>query len=107
MGKRTPESQRLHDHLVEQIARDLKQDYWNVKADLEGWKHPTPIHHIVPDIEATSYDILQICEVETEDTVEQDRPQWLMFKQYCDSSPQRFFTLYIAYANGLYRVKIV
>ena len=45
-----------HDKVVRGVATKLKQDGWDVKADLPGRRKPDPVGKAgrVPDIEATN-----------------------------------------------------
>lgn len=82
--KRSPSRQSVHDRKVRQIERKLTSQGWNVKADLPGYKKPTPIgqRKRVPDIEATKRGHRKIIEVETPDTVERDRKQQATFRRH-------------------------
>lgn len=97
--KRTPERQSDHDKCVETIANKWKSDGYTVEADLPNWNRPPEIGGYIPDIMARKDTATRVCEVETEETMEQHRPQWETFERKYGAS----FWLYIAEKGGTCR----
>ena len=93
--KRFPNGQSAHDRKVRQIERKLTSQGWNVRADLPGYKKPTPIGKCkrVPDIEATKCGHRKIIEVETPDTVEMDSKQQATFRRHAGQKPNTTFDI--------------
>lgn len=81
MGQRTDREQMAHDRKVRELARDLKKQGYNVKADIRGYKHPGPIGRSKrrPDIEATKAGSRKIIEVETPRSLVTDKEQLKTF----------------------------
>ena len=94
--KRKPERQSDHDKCVETIANRWKNDGYTVYADLPNWNKPPEVGGYIPDVFAKKDTTVRVCEVETEDTMEQHKPQWETFeKQYGTA-----FWLYLAEKGG-------
>jgi hypothetical protein len=83
MAKRTTAKQTKHDAKVNQTARQLRKQGWDVKADLPGYPCPAPIGKgkRVPDIEAKKGARHRIIDVETPETVERDKEQHTVFRR--------------------------
>lgn len=83
MAKRSASKQTKHDTKVNQIAKQLRKQGYDVKADLPGYPHPTPIgkDRKRPDIEATKGAKRKIIEVETSKTIERDKKQLTTFRR--------------------------
>lgn len=83
MARRTPKKQSKHDSKVKQIARNLKRDGWNVKADIPGFDQPNPIgkNNLIPDITAQKKGAKRIIEVETPETINKDKKQHETFRR--------------------------
>lgn len=66
-----------HDRKVREIARTLKKDGYNVKADIRGYDKPTRIgkDKRTPDIEASKSGRRRIIEVETPRSLGKDKEQ--------------------------------
>jgi len=90
---RSSSRKSAHDRKVRQIEKRLTSEGWNVKADLPGYKKPTPIgkDKRVPDIEATKRGHRKIVEVETPDTVGKDRGQQATFRRHAGQKPNTTF----------------
>ena len=73
-----------HDRKVRQIARELKNQGWNVKADVRGYKKPTPIgkDRKRPDVEASKAGNRRIVEVETPRSLVDDKRQISTFVRH-------------------------
>lgn len=83
MAKRTSSKQTKHDTKVNQIAKQLQRQGYEVRADLPGYPCPAPIGKgkRVPDIEAKRGARRKIIEVETPETVERDKEQHTVFRR--------------------------
>lgn len=100
--KRTPEKQMDHDICVERKATEWINEGYIVEADLEGWAQPYEMEGYIPDIiaRARKTNIIRVCEVETEETIETDREQWMAFKRYADRHAGVYFWLFVAMEGG-------
>ena len=96
MAKRTKTKQSIHDKKVEQIARKLERQGWKVKADLPEHEKPGKIGKYVPDIEATKPGTRKIFEVETKDSIENDKEQISTFKRSAGQRNRTTFDVIIA-----------
>lgn len=81
-----------HDKEVRKIAKKLKREGWNVKADLKDYEKPSPIGEKkrIPDIEATKRGSRRIYEVEG---VTEDPQQIRSFQQSAKKRPRTRFIL--------------
>jgi hypothetical protein len=94
MSKKKPEKQNNHDACVREIAEELKQDKWTVKADLPGFEKPSQRGPFVPDLEAKKPGCMsRICEILTEDMFEGDRARYLDAKHYCEEYDFRMYVV--------------
>jgi len=93
--RRSPAKQNAHDRRVEQIARKLKGEGWNVKSDLPGYEKPSPIGQDsrIPDIEATKRGHRKLIEVETPDSLEKDKAQQSTFRRHAGQKPNTTFDI--------------
>lgn len=96
MVKKKADERKGHDEHVHEIANELKQDKWNVKANIEGVEKPSKIGDFIPDIEARKGDLKYICEVLTEKDF-RNKQRFIEFKNYCD---EYAFSLYLVDKNG-------
>jgi len=94
--KRILERQSDHDKCVETVANKWKNDGYSVEADLPNWSKPSEIGGYIPDIIAKKGSAVRVCEVETEETMEQHKPQWETFERKYGSG----FWLYLAEKGG-------
>jgi len=69
--KRAPERQSDHDKCVETVANKWKKEGYIVEADLPNWSKPSEISGYIPDIMARRDSLVRVCEVKTEETMEQ------------------------------------
>jgi hypothetical protein len=97
MGKKKADEQKSHDECVREIADELKQDNWEVKANVEGEEKPAKIGEFTPDIEARKGCLRRICEVLTEKDFGGDKQRYIEFKNYCDEYD---FQLYVVDKDG-------
>ncbi len=83
MANRSASKQTEHNTMVNQLAKQLRRQGYNVKADLPGYPRPTPIGKDKkrPDIEATKGAKRKIIEVETSETIERDKKQHTAFRK--------------------------
>jgi hypothetical protein len=93
MGKKKVEEQKSHDECVRELASELKQDKWDVKANVEGEEKPPKIGGFTPDIEAKKGCLRRICEVLTEEDFGGDKQRYIEFKNYCDEYDFRFYVV--------------
>jgi hypothetical protein len=86
------ESEESHDACVLAIAKELKNDKWEVKANLEGWNKPEKVGPMVPDVVAKKKGCLtRLCQVATEEMFQGDKARYVEFKNYCDEYDYKFF----------------
>jgi len=80
-----------HDRKVREIAKELQNKKWNVRADISGFGSPKPIgkQGHTPDILATRGRKTKIIEVDTPDTV--DVNQLTTFRRSASHSPDTDF----------------
>lgn len=81
---RNPQSQWLHNSMVEVQANHWKSKGYRVSADLPGWAQPALIRGFIPDVAAEGGLLgidRVITEVETAESLNTDhtRRQWLTF----------------------------
>lgn len=83
MTKRRAENKARHDSKVKQIAKRLKNEGWQVKADIPGYEKPDPIgkKKRIPDITAKKGGAKKIIEVETPETMKMDEKQQETFRR--------------------------
>lgn len=87
------DKQNSHDKHVRELANELKQDKWNVKANLENAEKPSKISGFIPDIEATKGDLRRICQVVSEKDFKGDKAEYIDFKNYCAEYDFHFFVV--------------
>ncbi len=91
MAKRTPQSQTKHDRKVLERARALREQGFNVRADIPSFKKPDSIHGRRPDIEARKYGEPKVIEeIETPRSLKKDRPQQRVFEKYAEKKGIKF-----------------
>jgi hypothetical protein len=94
MGTPKKSSKRKnHDECVRALADELKQDKWDVKANVEGEEKPAKIGEFTPDIEARKGCLRRICEVLTEKDFGGDKQRYMEFKNYCDEYDFQFYVI--------------
>lgn len=84
-----------HDKRVRQLANQLKNDGWNVQADLLGSDKPDPIgmENNIPDICATKKGAERIIEVETEKSMKTDTSQHSTFRRHSAQKSRSTFII--------------
>jgi hypothetical protein len=97
MEKKKTNEQKSHDECVRELASELKEDKWDVKANVEGEEKPPKIGGFTPDIEARKGCLRRICEVLTEKDFEGDKQRYIELKNYCDEYD---FRLYVVDKDG-------
>jgi hypothetical protein len=97
MPKKKADNEKSHDECVRAIADELKQDKWDVKANLEGEDKPSKIGGVTPDIEAQKGCLKRICEMLTEKDFKGDKQRYIEFKNYCNEYD---FHLYVIDKDG-------
>jgi hypothetical protein len=87
-----------HDKVVRGVATKLKQDGWDVKADLPGRRKPDPVGKVgrVPDIEATKGGATKLIEVETSATLAGHKDQISTFRRSAAQKSRTTFDVVIA-----------
>ena len=80
---RQKRNQTTHDRRVRALANMLKNQGWQVQADLPNFDPPDPIgkDERIPDIFATQGDRTKIIEVETPSTFDAHQDQHSTFKR--------------------------
>jgi hypothetical protein len=92
--KKNTGERQSHDECVRAIADELKQNQWDVKANVKGAEKPSQIGTFTPDIEATKKGCLRrICEVVTERDFKGDKQAYIEFKNYCDEYDFHFYVV--------------
>jgi hypothetical protein len=83
MAQRKRSNQSEHDRCVREHANKLKKSGYSVKADIPGFKKPTPIgkDKRIPDIEATKGNRRKLIEVETKSSLHTDKQQQSTFRR--------------------------
>lgn len=93
MAHRTKTGQKIHDTEVSKWARQKEKEGFDVTADLPGWEKPPKIKGAVPDAFAEKETKKKMLEVETPQTLEEDKEQREKFRKWADSGKNRtFFT---------------
>jgi hypothetical protein len=97
MAKRSKSGQNAHDRKVKKIANQLRNQGWNVRADLPNYQKPDPIgkKNRIPDVEATKRGHRKIIEVETPGTEEKDKKQAETFRRHAGQKPNTTFDLVV------------
>jgi len=91
MKKRSDPIQTKHDRKVLERARALREQGFNVRADVLGFKKPHSISGYRPDVEARKYRKLRVIEeIETKDTLKKDQPQQKAFEKYAEKKDIKF-----------------
>ena len=93
MVKKKAIDRNSHDECVRAIAAELKQDKWDVKANVEGSEKPAKIGAFTPDIEAKKGCLKRICEVLTQKDFGGDKERYTEFKNYCDEYDFHFYVV--------------
>ena len=75
MPKRSKKSQSKHDAEVRKIAKALKNQGFEVEADIQGFPQPSTINGYRPDVIAKKGQQKKIIEVETSESVDSARDQ--------------------------------
>ena len=80
---RQKKNQATHDRRVRALANGLKNQGWEVQADLPNFDQPDPIgqDERIPDIFATQGNQTKIIEVETPSTVDSHQDQHSTFRR--------------------------
>ena len=94
-SKRTKIGQKSHDEAVLNSVKYYENQGFKVKADLPGYNKPDKIKGKIPDLIAKNNSSEIVLEVETPQTVETDKKQISVFKEYADRSKNRKFRLKI------------
>ncbi len=94
---RSRKSQSKHDAEVRAIARKLKKQDFDVKADIPGYMRPDTIRGFRPDVVGIKGRQRKIYEVETEDSVDtaRDKNQQKAFKQVAAQIKKTTFKLIV------------
>ena len=93
MAHRTKEGQEIHDKKVAEIAINLEKKGYYVQADLPGHPKPTRIGNYIPDVIAQKGDKVLIREIETRNTISQDKKQHKAFENWADEKNANFQVL--------------
>jgi hypothetical protein len=98
MAKRSSQKQNKHDIKVKKIAKKLKKEGWDVKADLKDFDRPDSIgkHGHIPDIQAQKAGATKLIEVETRDTLQKDKKQHEAFRKSAAQRNRTTFKIEIA-----------
>ncbi len=93
MPKKKTSEQEQHDEAVRAIAKELKEDRWDVEANVNVAGKPFKIGKLTPDIIAKKGGLKRICEVITEKDFEGSKQAYLEFRNYCDEYDFHFYVV--------------
>jgi len=93
MVKKKVTEQESRDESVRAIADELKQNHWDVKANVDDAEKPSKIGGFMPDIEATKGGLRRICQVVTEKNFRGNRQAYIEFRNYCDEYDFHFYVV--------------
>ncbi len=94
MTKKKPPEETAREDCVRSLVSDLRQEGWNVKANLENEEKPHKVGALTPDIEATKGSCLRrICQVVMEKDFKGDKQAYIEFKNYCAEYDFHFFVV--------------
>ena len=96
MANRSPRQQGKHDKGVKAAADYYLKQGYKVEADIKNFDQPKSINRRRPDVVAKKGRKTIIVEVETKDSIDADKAQQKVFKNYADS-----------HKNVKFRTKIV
>jgi hypothetical protein len=83
-----------HDECTLEVAKALKSDNWDVKANLPGWEKPDKIGPLIPDVEASKKGCMKrICQIATKEMFEGNEKNYRDFKNYCADYDFQFFMI--------------
>ena len=85
--------QKNRDVNIRELADQLKQAKWDVKANVEGHEKTFKIGSFTPDIDATKGGLRRICQVVTEKDFRGDKQAYIEFKNYCDEYDFHFYVV--------------
>jgi len=90
---RSTKGQSQHDREVRRIAKDYQQKGYDVEADIRGWKQPSTIEGVRPDVIARKGSHETAVEVETRESVgsKRDEKQKEAFKDWSKGDPTKHF----------------
>jgi len=93
MAKRSKGSQSKHDTEVRREAKKLKDQGYDVKADVSGYKQPDTIGGFRPDVVGTKGKQRKVIEVETPESVDsaRDTKQQAAFRKSAKRSKNTTF----------------
>jgi hypothetical protein len=97
---RSMTEQKNHDNCVLKIAERWVDDGYIVFADLDGWNLPQEIEGYIPDVMAVKKGVARVCEIETENTLEEHKSQWEKFQKYSENIKGTSFWLFLAKEDG-------
>lgn len=95
--KRTDKERSTHDRKVREIARNLKNQGYSIKADVGRYAKPASIgkYKRRPDIEATKSGHRRIVEVETPKSLRSDREQIKTFIRHAAHKKRTSFDIVV------------
>lgn len=94
MGTRNKTNQSKHNKMVTEIVKAAtkrgvpKKNIW---ADLKNFNKPSEIRRHIPDVKIKEGKKIHLTEVETPETLEEDKPQRDAFRKYADNHPNVTF----------------
>ncbi len=93
MPKKKTGEQEQHDEAVRAIAKELKEDSWDVEANVDIAGKTFKIGKLTPDIIAKKGGLRRICEVIIEKDFEGSKQAYLEFRNYCDEYDFHFYVV--------------
>lgn len=82
MANRSNRQQSTHNKGVKSTAKYYESKGYKVEADIAGFKTPKTLYGRRPDVIASNKKETVVVEVETPDTLAQDKRQQEVFKNY-------------------------
>ena len=92
-AKRSKQQKSKHDKALQSSANYYQNQGYKVDAALKGYNQPKTINGKRPDLIAKKQGKEIILEVETKKTIQADRRQQQIFKNYANKSKNRQFRL--------------
>lgn len=103
MGTRNKTNQLKHNKMVLEIVKAaIKKGVYknNIWADLKKFNKPPKIGGYIPDIKIKEKEKIHFIEVETPETLKEDKPQRDAFRKYANNNPNVTFKTLVTKIKG-------
>lgn len=90
MAHRNKTNQLGHNGMLKKIVKDAEQrgvPKENIETDLKGYKKPSKIENYIPDVKIKDDKGIHITEIETPESLEEDKSQRAAFRRYAGKHP--------------------